>query len=71
MLGTPAEGPVRVFASLLPPALVFGVQFISGVLLPANLFVPLATVPARGCYRQHSHVSHCHAAGQHCPWPGL
>jgi hypothetical protein len=29
---------------LFPPALVFSVQFISGVLLLANLFVPLATV---------------------------
>jgi len=40
MLGTPPEGDVGVFAPLLPPALVFGVQFISGVLLPANLLVP-------------------------------
>ena len=29
---------------VLPPALVFGVQFISGILLLANLFVPLVTV---------------------------
>src|SRR5215831_5627909 len=40
----PPKGPVRVFAPLLPPAPIFGVQFISGVLLLTNLLVPLATV---------------------------
>jgi hypothetical protein len=43
MLGSPPEGPVRVFASLLPPALVFGVQSISGVLLLANSIGQLLT----------------------------
>jgi uncharacterized membrane protein len=35
MPGTPPEGGVRVFAPLLPPALVFGVEFTSDVLLLA------------------------------------
>jgi hypothetical protein len=30
--------------------LVFGVQLISGVLLLASLFVPLATILLEGCY---------------------
>src|SRR5215831_18689736 len=38
----PPESPVRVFAPLRPQALVFGVQFISGVLVLANLFVRAA-----------------------------
>src|SRR5215831_6009028 len=40
----PPGGPVRVFAPLLPPGPIFGVQFISGALLLTNLLVPLATV---------------------------
>jgi len=40
MLGTPPEGPLRVFAPLLSPALAFAVQFISGLLLLANLLSP-------------------------------
>jgi len=32
------------FSRRLPPALAFGVEFISGVLLLANPFVTLATV---------------------------
>ena len=46
MLGTPPEGPVRVFAPLPPPALVFGVQYISGRSAAGESFCPISNCSA-------------------------
>src|SRR5690348_7700095 len=62
------EGHVGAFAPLLQPTLVFGVQFISRLLLLTNLFVPLATVLSASAI-VNILISLCRAVFQHCLGP--